>query len=466
MAGLLALALIVGACGANPDPESRAGEVAPEQLAFGDAERNGNAETGDPSGSDASTTATNRPDTQERPGPSTTVGPIELGTVDNPFVQLPPTGRARAVMTSTGVVVPVIDERPNSWLVSTPCQNIAFVTDGQPIGRAHVVLDPGHGGVEYGAVGSTGITEKDLNLRVALATAEILEQAGATVVLARTGDYTITAASRGLVAKAIDPALLVSIHHNGGAPAGGERPGTMVYTKTGSAASTRFGGLLHQTLQPMLRGAAEPSLRRYRDYSDALDAHDAAIAAYDRSVADRDAVLVANGQIPADATTVPPTTARPAPGEPRLPSVRQPITTTTAPPTTSADGVAPIPVPEPPIPPPPFTLDVVRPFSWAGSGNAGVRSWTRADGRDYLAVLRHSGAVPAVLAEFLYVTNPAEEELLADPGFIEAEAGVLADAIVLYFTTRAEGTGHVADQFDDQPIGGSGGIDDCVEPEL
>ena len=28
------------------------------------------------------------------------------------------------------------------------------------------------------------------------------------------------------------------------------------------------------------------------------------------------------------------------------------------------------------------------------------------------------------------------------------------------------GTGFVSDQYDDQPIGGSGGIDDCVEPSL
>ena len=96
-----------------------------------------------------------------------------------------------------------------------------------------------------------------------------------------------------------------------------------------------------------------------------------------------------------------------------------------------------------------------------------MRSWVRADGKDYLSVLRHSGDVPAVLAEFLYVTNPSEEELLLDPAFVSAEADALVAAIVDYFSsTGNQGDGFVDDQFDDQPIGGGGRPDGCVEPDL
>lgn len=394
--------------------------------------------------------------------PRHSLTPIPLGDSTNPFAPLPEPPQPLAVMTETGVVAPVLEERGAGWLVGTPCQSVRLVADATPIGRAHIVLDPGHGGSAVGATGPSGLRESDLNLEVARRSAEILGQAGATVILTRGGDYTMTAAARGRLARAIQPALLVSVHHNGGAPPTGDRPGTLVYTKTGSPASTRFGGLFHQVMQPMLQAAAEPKRLAYAAYAETLDAYEAQVAAYDQSVAARDAALVANGQLPPDGVTAVPTTMPVAPGQFRLPSVRETPTTTTTP--ASADPT--VPVPDSLPIPPPLTVEPVREFRWAGSGNAGVRSWTRADGLDYLAVLRHSGDVPAVLAEFLYVTNPSEEELLSDPAFIEKEAGALADAIILYFSTEGEGTGFVADQFDDQPIGGGGGISGCVEPPL
>ncbi len=392
---------------------------------------------------------------------------ISLGTVDNPFVELPVSPEARAVITPAGIVLPVVDERPTSWLVSTPCQNIRFVTDAQPIGRAHVVLDAGHGGDEVGAVGSTGLREKDLNLLVAVKAAELLRQAGATVVLTRSSDHSITAAARGHIARAIDPALFVSIHHNGGAPPGGRRPGTIVFTKAENEPSTRFGGLLHQTMQPMLDGAAEQARNNYAVYAELMDGYDAELATYDRLMAERDAILVGNGQVPADATTtMPTTTSTVEPGRLRVPATRPTVSSTTVAPAATADGSPPIAVPPLPAAPTPPDGDPRGPFSWAGSGNAGVRAWTNDDGQDYLGVLRNSGSVPAVLAEFPYLTNPSEELLLLDPAFIDREAGVLVDAIVLFFTTRASGNGHVSDQHGSQPIGGGGGISSCREPEL
>lgn len=390
--------------------------------------------------------------------------PIPPGTVDEPFAPLPVSTEARAVRTPNGVVMPVIDERRSSWLVATACENVRFVpkSAAEPIGRAHIVLDPGHGGAEVGAVGAAGLTEKDLNLRVARRAAEILRQAGATVVLTRDGDHTMTVGTRALIAAAVEPALLVSIHHNGGAPPGSGGPGTIVFTKTGSADSTRFGGLFNQALQPMLIGAAEAVQERHRAWMAAVDAYDDAVAAHHASVAARDQALLANGQIPPEATTtVPPTTAL-GPGELRTVRPVEVMTTTTVP----AISPTPVPVPETVPPPQPPQGEPVAGFRWAGSGNAGVRSWVRADGRDRLGVLRRSGSVPAVLAEFLYVTNPSEEGLLAEEGFVDKEAGVLADAIILFLTGIEGGTGFVADQYDDQPIGGGGGVDDCVEPAL
>ena len=54
---------------------------------------------------------------------------------------------------------------------------------------AVVVLDPGHGGEDPGVVSNySGITEKDLNLRIAQIVKNFLEQDGYTVIMTRTED--------------------------------------------------------------------------------------------------------------------------------------------------------------------------------------------------------------------------------------------------------------------------------------
>ena len=55
--------------------------------------------------------------------------------------------------------------------------------------RGRVVgLDPGHGGIDPGAIGASGLNEDTVNLAVSLRLAALLERAGALVVLTRTGD--------------------------------------------------------------------------------------------------------------------------------------------------------------------------------------------------------------------------------------------------------------------------------------
>lgn len=51
-----------------------------------------------------------------------------------------------------------------------------------------IVLDPGHGGGDGGAVGDDGTVEKDLNLTISLLLKEKLEQQGVTVILTRETD--------------------------------------------------------------------------------------------------------------------------------------------------------------------------------------------------------------------------------------------------------------------------------------
>lgn len=54
-----------------------------------------------------------------------------------------------------------------------------------------VIIDAGHGGEDGGAVGVGGLVEKDINLPVALKTAESLKKDGYDVILTRDGDYAV-----------------------------------------------------------------------------------------------------------------------------------------------------------------------------------------------------------------------------------------------------------------------------------
>jgi N-acetylmuramoyl-L-alanine amidase len=79
-----------------------------------------------------------------------------------------------------------------------------------------VVLDPGHGGKfpHDGAHGRGGLIEKNLSLAVAQKTKQMLEAAGATVVLTRETDEDISLTERARIANEAGADLFVSIHCN------------------------------------------------------------------------------------------------------------------------------------------------------------------------------------------------------------------------------------------------------------
>ena len=56
-----------------------------------------------------------------------------------------------------------------------------------------VVLDPGHGGSDSGAIGPTGVREKDVSLSVSLKAQKLLAAAGYHVVMTRTTDIDVAA---------------------------------------------------------------------------------------------------------------------------------------------------------------------------------------------------------------------------------------------------------------------------------
>ena len=77
-----------------------------------------------------------------------------------------------------------------------------------------IVLDPGHGGTQPGAV-ANGYEEKDLNLKIAqYAKAELETYEGVTAGMTRTSDTDLDLATRASIAKQQGANILVSIHNN------------------------------------------------------------------------------------------------------------------------------------------------------------------------------------------------------------------------------------------------------------
>ena len=159
---------------------------------------------------------------------------------------MPTSGTVAAVVTPNGFTLPVqADNGDGTYVVETPCSSSATTT-GTPLYGANVVLDPGHGGPDSGAVGPDGLQEKVVNLAVAEETKRILEAAGAVVVLTREQDQNTTLLARDDLAVALHPQAYISIHHNAepdGLTADGT-PGNETYYQIANPSSKRLAGIL------------------------------------------------------------------------------------------------------------------------------------------------------------------------------------------------------------------------------
>jgi len=83
-----------------------------------------------------------------------------------------------------------------------------------PVAGLIFTLDAGHGGNEYGAVGATGLMEKDVNLMYTKKLAALLDSAGAKVILTRPIDTTMTLAGRIEIARQANTHIFCWLHNN------------------------------------------------------------------------------------------------------------------------------------------------------------------------------------------------------------------------------------------------------------
>ncbi|HQB83035.1 MAG TPA: N-acetylmuramoyl-L-alanine amidase, partial [Candidatus Rifleibacterium sp.] len=85
-----------------------------------------------------------------------------------------------------------------------------FAQNLKPLKGISILLDPGHGGADPGAVGPTGLKESDVNLRVARYLRDLLRADGAEVKMTREKDTALSLGERVAMAEKLKPDLFVS----------------------------------------------------------------------------------------------------------------------------------------------------------------------------------------------------------------------------------------------------------------
>ncbi len=234
----------------------------------------------------AQTLALPHPQTVTRTAQAARVG-AQLGAIASMGVELParadPGARATATPEpSSNPTTPaaqetavVASEEPTQapTEVPTPTETPPPTPTPPPDRGKLIVIDPGHGGKDPGAVHTSGgvvdLTEEEVNLDVALRLAEMLRQDGYRVQLTRSSDQSLGAGqaadlqARVDVANAAGADVFVAIHHNGSVNRA-ER-GTEVYYcshRPYADANRRLAKLAQEAIVRNLRQAGHDAIDR------------------------------------------------------------------------------------------------------------------------------------------------------------------------------------------------------------
>lgn len=130
----------------------------------------------------------------------------------------------------------------------------AFFLDGTVAKEATFILDPGHGGIDSGALGpadSNGYQreEADANLSMAFKVAAELERQGYTVALTRLEDTTVALIDRSHIANDGNYKIFCSLHRNSDETGRARGIGTFYYDGlTENSPSAKIAAKLHETL--------------------------------------------------------------------------------------------------------------------------------------------------------------------------------------------------------------------------
>ncbi len=110
--------------------------------------------------------------------------------------------------------------------------------------RPTIVVDPGHGGVDPGAIGTSGTHEKDITLAMAREVRRLLEQSGRyRVSLTRDEDVFIRLRDRISIARQHSADLFISIHADSMGNGNSATRGASIYTLSENASDAEAAGL-------------------------------------------------------------------------------------------------------------------------------------------------------------------------------------------------------------------------------
>lgn len=130
----------------------------------------------------------------------------------------------------------------------------------EPTGKT-IVIDPGHGGKDPGAISIHGFYEKTVNLSVALQVAQILRNKGHKVIMTRDSDVFIELEERAAIANRSRANIFVSIHADSCATS--SKNGFTIYVaRNGSTASTRLADAIDNCMAQSKTGISSNSVRK------------------------------------------------------------------------------------------------------------------------------------------------------------------------------------------------------------
>jgi N-acetylmuramoyl-L-alanine amidase len=99
----------------------------------------------------------------------------------------------------------------------------------QPLTGLKIAIEAGHGGSGAGAIGLSGLVEKDINLDLSLKLGELCKSMGAEIVQIRDTDRDMSLIEKRDIAQLSDADLLISIHANAGGRGYLQVSGTSTY---------------------------------------------------------------------------------------------------------------------------------------------------------------------------------------------------------------------------------------------
>jgi N-acetylmuramoyl-L-alanine amidase len=150
-----------------------------------------------------------------------------------------------AVQSSPGVTYTADNSTQGRLLLRLQQKAVPAGGKGGSMAGKRIVLDPGHGGNDPGAIGRNGTKEKNVNLAIAAKAAEILRQQGAEVIMTREGDTNPGLYDRSDIANNASADVFVSIHSNSSTKSSMAGTGTYTYAPADSELGRQRDARLH-----------------------------------------------------------------------------------------------------------------------------------------------------------------------------------------------------------------------------